>query len=66
MGTARKPLEEVRKFLETGMTLTDASKITGYPISNLSIMAMAWGIKLPQGRPRIWRRAERERTASEK
>jgi hypothetical protein len=63
--TARKPLEEVKKYLETGMTLTDASKITHWPISALSILAMAWGIRVASGRPRIWKRVERERVGSE-
>jgi hypothetical protein len=50
--TNRKPLETIRVYLENGMSLTDCSKICGYPISALSVMAMAWGIKLPMGRPK--------------
>ncbi len=50
--TIRKSLEEIRKYLEAGMTLTDASKFTGYPISALSIMARCWGIRRPKSRPR--------------
>ena len=50
--TSRKPMEEIRKYLEAGMSLTDAAKVTGYPVSALSIMAMAWNIKMPMGRPK--------------
>jgi hypothetical protein len=56
--TTRKPLEKIRGYLEGGMSLTDAAKITGYPISALSIMAMCWGVKLPMGRPKGCGRAE--------
>jgi hypothetical protein len=50
--TNRKPMEEIRKYLEAGMSLTDAAKVTGYPISALSIMARCWNVKLPMGRPK--------------
>jgi hypothetical protein len=49
---ARKPLETIKAYLQSGMSLTDAAKITGYPVSSLSIMALCWNIKLPQGRPK--------------
>jgi hypothetical protein len=54
--TARKPLEVIRGYLEAGMSLTDAAKVTGYPISALSIMARCWGVKFKQGPPRGWKR----------
>jgi hypothetical protein len=62
--TQRKPLEEVKKYLETGMTLTDASKITHWPVSALSILARAWDIRVASGRPRIWKYVERERVGN--
>jgi hypothetical protein len=45
----RKPVEEIRRYLEVGVSLKDASLITGYPSSTLSVMALAWGIKLKRG-----------------
>jgi len=50
--TDRMPLEDIRKMLEAGFKLDLISQQTGYPLSALSIMAHAWGIKLKRGRPR--------------
>jgi hypothetical protein len=45
----RKPVEEIRRYLEAGMPLKDAALVTGYPSSALSIMCLVWGIKLKRG-----------------
>jgi hypothetical protein len=47
--TNRKPVEEIRRYLQAGMPLKDAALVTGYSSSALSIMCLVWGIKLKRG-----------------
>jgi hypothetical protein len=52
----RKPLDEIRRYLLAGMSLADASRVTGYPASALSIMAAVWEIPLKRGKPTACKR----------
>jgi hypothetical protein len=56
----RKPLEEIHRYLQAGMSLADASRVTGYPVSALSIMAAVWDIKLKRGKPKGYKRVGNE------
>jgi hypothetical protein len=47
--TNRKSVKEIRRYLQAGMSLKDASLVTGYPSSALSVMALCWGLKLKRG-----------------
>ena len=63
----RKPLETIRAYLEGGMSLTDCSKICQYPVPALSILAKAWDIRMPMGRPKGCKRvgAQMNKTTTE-